>query len=284
MPTVQTGDVETYYERRGRGPPVVFVHAAIMDHAIWEPQVDSLAEEYTTVVYDVRGHGRTGGSTRERYSIDLYVRDLHALLDALGIDRAVLCGLSMGGLVAAACAARYPDRVAGLVLADTFTSRRLHWRDRFTYASLRASILPVRLLGLARIQRTMVWAQERFNPAAGGDYGTIEQLQAAMPPIPADEFAKIVRSMTDAGDIAFSSIAAPTLVLYGEYTTGMVRRHTGQIAVEIPDVTVREVPTGGHACNLDNPEFFTGAVRDHLDRVFESGAGDANTGSDTSTA
>ena len=96
MPTVRTNDIETYYERRGSGPPLVFVHAAILDHAQWDPQVDALSDQYTTVAYDVRGHGRTGGSARNRYSIDLFADDLDALITALDLDDPVVVGLSTG--------------------------------------------------------------------------------------------------------------------------------------------------------------------------------------------
>ena len=64
--TVRTNGVETYYERRGDGPPVVFVHGMFMDTAMWEAQAEALSDDFTTVTYDVRGHGHTGGSDRER--------------------------------------------------------------------------------------------------------------------------------------------------------------------------------------------------------------------------
>lgn len=72
MPTVRSNDIETYYEQRGDGPPIVFVHGAIVDHSQWEPQLEGLSDEYTTIGYDVRGHGRTGGSVDDPYSIDLF--------------------------------------------------------------------------------------------------------------------------------------------------------------------------------------------------------------------
>lgn len=264
VPTIRINDLETYYERHGSGPPIVFVHAALVDHTMWAPQVDALEDDYTTITYDVRGHGLTGGSPLESYSIDLYVADLHALLTALDIDRPVLCGASMGGPIAAAYAARYPETVAGLVLADAFLPDRLDWRDHLTFLSLRSTVLPVRLFGMARIQRAMVWFQERFSPGAGGEYGTIERLQAEMPPIPYEEFAKIVGSLVRPTHVDLQSISAPTLLTYGERTLGMVRRHATVLADAIPTASVVAVPDGGHACTLDNPEFFTRSLRSFL--------------------
>lgn len=270
MPTIQTNDIETYYERRGEGPPVVFIHGAILDHSVWEPQVDTLQEAYETITYDVRGHGRTGGSPLSVYTIELFVDDLHTLLDGLDIERPVLCGLSMGGLIASMYASRYPERVSGLVLADTFTPEILDWRDRLTYLSLRSTILPVRLFGLARTQRVLTWLNERFNEGAGGDYGTVEQYQAAMPPISTTEFAKVIRALLAyrRSTLDLASITVPTLVLHGENTVGAVRRHSDKLGREIADARVRVVPDGGHACNLDNPEFFSDAVGDLLGQAY----------------
>lgn len=121
MPTVRTNDIETYYERRGSGPPIVFVHGTILDHAQWDPQVEALSDAFTTVAYDVRGHGRTGGSARESYSVELFASDLDALITALDLEAPVLCWLSTGGCIAQVYAAAHADELAGVVLADTLT-------------------------------------------------------------------------------------------------------------------------------------------------------------------
>ena len=78
MSTVKTSDIETYYERQGEGPPVVFAHGAIVDHSQWDPQYDALSDDCETVAYDVRGRGRTGGSPRGRCSTDRFTDDLLA--------------------------------------------------------------------------------------------------------------------------------------------------------------------------------------------------------------
>ncbi|WP_435179901.1 alpha/beta fold hydrolase [Halorussus sp. AFM4] len=272
MPTVRTNGVETYYERRGSGPPVVFVHGAILDHGQWDPQVEALAGEYTTVAYDVRGHGRTGGSAREAYSVDLFAADLDALVAALDLEDPVVCGLSTGGCIAQAYAVRRAEDLSGLVLADTFTPEvfdRREWLQRV--AMLRATVPPVRLLGYERVERALVWLQERVHGRdVSGDYDAIERLRAGGPRMTADEFAKVIRAVASfhETDLDLEAITVPTLVLYGEHEAPFVRRHARKLGTELPDVAVREVPDAGHASNLDNPEFFTGALREFLAQVF----------------
>ena len=280
MPTVRTGDVETYYERRGDGPPVVFVHAAVTDHGQWLPQLEALSDEYATIAYDVRGHGRTGGSARGTYSIDLLADDLEAFVDALALETPVVVGISTGGCIAQVYAARHPERISGLVLADTFTSDVLDWRDRVQFAALKATIPPARLVGYARVERAKNWIHERFDAGASGEYERIERLREGTPRMETDEFAKVIRALArfPEMDVDLSAITVPTLVVYGENELGFVRRHVRRMGAEIPNATVREVPDAGHAANLDDPGFFTSAVREFLaERVFGE-ASDVGTG------
>ncbi|EMA44787.1 alpha/beta fold hydrolase [Halococcus saccharolyticus] len=262
MPIVRTNDIDTYYERRGDGPVLLFVHAAIVDASQWLPQLEALSDEYTTIAYDVRGHGLTGRSEREEYSVDLFVDDLEALVEELELDQPVIVGLSTGGCIAQAYAVRHPESIAGLVLADTFTAAVLDWRDRVQFAALRATVPPARLVGYERVERVKNWFHERFDAGATGDYGNIERLRRGKPNMATDEFAKVIRAIADFPEttVDLTAITVPTLVLYGENELQFIRRHVLRIAAEIPDVTVRKVPNAGHAANLDNHEFFTAAM------------------------
>ncbi|KTG27945.1 alpha/beta fold hydrolase [Haloferax profundi] len=267
MATVRTNGIDTYYEQRGTGPPLVFVHAAILDHSQWEPQIAALSDEYTTYAYDVRGHGRTGGSARRAYTIDLFADDLDAFVTELDIDRPVLCGLSTGGCIAQVYAARHDEQLRGLVLADTFTPDLLSFRERLQRSLLlRATIPPVRLVGYERVERVLNWVQERLGGTdATGDYENIEQLRADAPKMPTDEFAKVIRAVASfhETDVDLSAIRVPTLVLYGEDELPFVREHA-RILARLPNCTVREVPNAGHASNLDNSDYFTQATREFL--------------------
>lgn len=109
--TVRTNDIKTYYARRDDGPPIVFIHGMAMSASEWGPQMEALSNEYTTAAYDVRGHGHTGGSDYESYTMELYATDLDALLTELNIENPVLCEFSMGGCIAQMYAAMYPETV-----------------------------------------------------------------------------------------------------------------------------------------------------------------------------
>lgn len=236
MPTVQTNDIETYYEQRGNGPPIVFVHAAIVDHSNWSPQLEALSNEYTTIAYDIRGHGRTGGSANDVYSVELFANDLAALINALHLENPVIIGNSTGGCIAQVYAARYPEKISGLVLADTYTSDVQDWRDRVQFAALKSTIPPARLVGYERVEKVKNWIHERFDKGASGDYENIVRLRKNAPRMESDEFAKVIRAMATFPEmeVDLSAITVATLVLYGENDIGFVRRHVLKMTTEIP--------------------------------------------------
>jgi pimeloyl-ACP methyl ester carboxylesterase len=268
---VETNGVETYYERRGEGPPVVFIHGTLMSTTAWDVQAEALSDEYTTTAYDVRGHGRTGGSDVQSYSFDLYAEDLHALLAALHVRKPVLVGLSGGGCIAQVYAARHPENVAGLVLSDTFTTGPLSLPGRLLFANLRFFGLLDNLVRYTTLNRLQLRVANRLAPGSGGDGVTTQRLIEDAPAIPHREFVKIIDAMASfpTSDFDGSDITVPALVLYGEHTPRTFRAMHARVPEGLPNATVevRVVPGGGHASNVDNPAFFTGAVRSFLERV-----------------
>jgi len=113
-------DVAINYTERGmtQGLPVVFIHGFPFNHEMWKPQINIMPNNIYVIAYDVRGHGLSDAGDGQ-FTLELFVDDLIALLDHLHIEKAVLCGLSMGGYIALRTFERHPDRVCGLILRDT---------------------------------------------------------------------------------------------------------------------------------------------------------------------
>lgn len=113
--TVATGDVEIYYETYGEGPPLVLLHGFFRSTQVWEPFVPALAEHFTVIAADLRGHGRstnpTGGFTHSASA-----RDIFALVDHLGIERFQAMGISSGGMTLLHMATQQPERIEAMVL------------------------------------------------------------------------------------------------------------------------------------------------------------------------
>ncbi|SDZ24878.1 alpha/beta fold hydrolase [Herbiconiux ginsengi] len=110
-------DVDIAFRMRGSGPAVVLLHGTSANHAVWEPVGDALAGRATVVALDQRGHGRSD-KPATGYTGPDFADDVVTVLDALGLERAVVAGHSLGGRNAWLAAARHPDRVSGVVVVD----------------------------------------------------------------------------------------------------------------------------------------------------------------------
>src|SRR5436189_2520269 len=108
------------YDDHGAGLPILFLHAFPLNRSMWADQLKALLDEnrFRLVAPDWRGFGESD-ITAEISTMEMLADDIAALMDSLGIDTAILCGLSMGGYVAFAFLRKYPRRVSGLILADT---------------------------------------------------------------------------------------------------------------------------------------------------------------------
>ncbi|PEZ09274.1 alpha/beta hydrolase [Bacillus sp. AFS018417] len=123
MPHVQLQNGATYYyEMRGEGESILFIHGSGASWKIWEPQFEVFSKHYKMILVDMRGHG---GSTKEfpnrQYSMKVIVEDMKEFLDALGISSIPVIGLSQGGVIASLLACTHPSYVQKLVLSNSYS-------------------------------------------------------------------------------------------------------------------------------------------------------------------
>ncbi len=117
---ITVNDLTVSYNDEGENgaPVIIFIHGFPFNKSMWDKQVKALKENYRVIAYDVRGHGDSDSGTGD-FSIDLFADDLLSLMDELKIDKAMLCGLSMGGYIALNAVEKHPDRFDALILSDT---------------------------------------------------------------------------------------------------------------------------------------------------------------------
>ena len=124
MPTIKAENLQTYYEISGEGDALVFVHGLGSSSQDWKFQTAFFAEHFQTVTYDVRGHGQSE-KVKGPYSVPLFAEDLAVLLDELGIEKAHIVGLSMGGWIAFQFVVDYPEKVHSLTIVNSWVDMRL---------------------------------------------------------------------------------------------------------------------------------------------------------------
>jgi len=119
MPKVKVNDIQIYYEVHGEGFPLIMIMGLGANLDWWDPRlIQELSKKFKLVTFDNRGVGRTDISDR-KYTIELFANDTAGLMDALGISRAHVFGVSMGGMIAQELALNYPKKVEKLVLCST---------------------------------------------------------------------------------------------------------------------------------------------------------------------
>ena len=120
MPKIFLNGVNLYYEDHGSGFPILFTHAFAYSSAMWAPQVPVLSQQYRFIVLDLRGHGQTDSpEDPEQYSREIVVEDVYQLLQHLGVRRAVIGGLSTGGIISQHFYFKHPEMTRALIPCNT---------------------------------------------------------------------------------------------------------------------------------------------------------------------
>ncbi len=237
---------------REGAPAIVFTGSLGTDLTMWSAQSDRLGERFRTLRYDVRGHG--GSEVPDGpYAISDLGSDLVALLDRLEIERASLCGLSIGGMVSMWVAAHAPERVERLVLCCTsaLLGPPEAWRERA--ATVRAS--GVEAIADAVLAR---W----FTPAfAEAHPEVIERMRRILTATPPEGYAgccEAIAAMDLTGDLP--GVSAPTLVLAGADDPATPPEHGERIAGLIPGARFEVVSPAAHLATVERPDLTTAMI------------------------
>ncbi|WP_406203138.1 alpha/beta hydrolase [Kitasatospora sp. NBC_01560] len=249
----------------GTGTPLVLLHAFPLNASMWSAQLDTLpgrtGHEARVIAPDQRGFGGTALGTDEP-SLDAVADDLALLLDAAGIDRAVVGGLSMGGYVALAFARRHPDRLAGLLLANT--------RATADTAAARANRERIAAAVLARDSVRLLLDEKtaagQLGPASLHLVDRVQGMIAAAPPAAVAWAQRAMAARPDGLDV-LAGLRVPAAVVAGE-EDGLVPLAEAELMVRArPDAELTVLPGVGHLSALEAPEAFDAAVRRLLERV-----------------
>ena len=240
----------------GTATPLIFLHGVGSDKSVWRPQLDHFGGQRRAIAIDYPGYGESEG--RDGATRDDYAQAVVAVLDALGIPAAHVCGLSLGGVVAIALHRLAGQRCASLIIADSFAvhpeGAAIHERSvaasrAMAMGALAAARAPL-LLGSAAtpaMADEVIATMSRIDPAA------YRQGAAAV-------------WLADQGD-AVAAIAVPTLVVVGSedsITPPALSRALADVAGSAvaprPAVDLVEIAQAGHLANLEQPDTFNRAV------------------------
>ncbi|HEU4649666.1 MAG TPA: alpha/beta fold hydrolase [Gemmatimonadales bacterium] len=261
MRRVTVNGVNLAVDLRGSGPAILFVHGFPLDHTIWEPQLQAL-DGWRRIAPDLRGMGLSDAPDLG-YSMATYADDLAALLDTLGVERAVLCGLSMGGYVVFEFLRRWRGRAAGIVLVDTRAEA-----DGTEAKRVRdAHAAQAREKGAAAIADAML-PRMLAPSAAATKPELVERVRALMAATPVAGIVGALGAMRDRPDstaLLPTLTDLPALVITGAEDQISPPASGAAMAAAIPGARFVTIAGAGHLATLEEPAATTAALRTFLD-------------------
>jgi 3-oxoadipate enol-lactonase len=251
MPRVRTANgIAIGYDEAGRGgeTPIVFLHGVGSDKSVWRPQLDHFRGGRRAVAFDYPGYGDSDpappGTTRDDYAAAIL-----SAMSELSIERAHVCGLSLGGVIAIAMHAASPERIASLILADTFAE---HPEGRAFYDRSTAASSNMRALAESRVDALIA------QPADPRVRSEVIETMSRIDPEAYRTGAKAVW-LADQAQRA-SAIRVPTLVLCGTEDRITPPALSTELTRLIPGARCELIDRAGHLSNLERPDVFNALV------------------------
>jgi pimeloyl-ACP methyl ester carboxylesterase len=259
MEQVEIRGLGIAFERTGSGPPLVLLHGGLSDGREWRRQLDGLADDFTLVAWDAPGCGRSSDPP-DSFRMPDYADCLAMLIDALGLGRPHVLGLSWGGTLGLELYRRWPGLPRTLLLASAYAG----WAG-----SLPEDVVAERLHGLLQeLERPPEQFVRGYIPSLLTDHAPAEMI---------DELVMIMSDFRPAGcrpmlhamaeaDLrdVLPRIDVPTLLLYGNADVRSPLHVAEQLHAQIPGSTLVVIPDVGHQSNIEAASLFNAAVRDFL--------------------
>ena len=250
MPTINRDGVKIYYEVHGSGPPLLLTHGYSSTSGMWRGQIAALSKHHKLVLWDMRGQSGYPADTAA-YSEALTVADMAALLDAVGAEKAIVGGLSLGGYMSLAFYRAHPNRVRALLIIDTGP-------------------------GFKKDEAREVWNKRARDTGDRFDREGLEVLKSGSPERSgvthrdASGLARAARGMLTQRDARvielLPNIKVPSLIVVGADDAPFLAA-SDYMAAKIPGAKKAVIPAAGHAVNIDQPLAFIGALLPFLDSL-----------------
>jgi proline-specific peptidase len=261
MPFVEIENGKLYYETNGKGRPLLLIHGAWASHEWWRWQVPELSTHYQVLTFDVRGHGQSSRLDKP-CSVDIFVRDVEALLQAVGLKEVAIVGWSMGGIISMHYCLNYPSRVKALILLATRGQKNPQMKRRVMLQHLIARLIlamdlasPRKYDRVARRfpgERRWVEREVRSMLSPGAPKEVFDWVVADIFNNPRESYFEIARSIWDwevGEDLV--KIKIPTLIMVGERDNRTPPHFSRFLHSRIPDSKLIIIKKAGHCLPLE---------------------------------
>lgn len=248
-------------------PVIIFIHGFPFNKEMWNKQLEALSESFRVIAYDVRGHGNSYSGTDD-FSIELFVNDLLLLMDAIEIEKATLCGLSMGGYIALKAMENFPQRFDSLVLCDTNCTA-----DSPEAKEKRMKAIEIILeKGVAKFADDSIknfFAAESFIKKKD----VIAEVREIMVNTTEKSVIKTLLALSRRLETCSTlcKIKVPVLILVGEEDKITPPEAAQFMKNEIHGSVMSVIENAGHLSNLENPDQFNEQLIKFLEKIKYNG-------------
>ncbi|HUI31458.1 MAG TPA: alpha/beta fold hydrolase [Candidatus Acidoferrales bacterium] len=245
---------ETYGENKNRG--IVFIHGFPFDKSMWHEQGRLISNDHFGVAFDLRGHGESDVGSGQ-YLVEFIVDDLFEVMDHVGLKKAVVCGLSIGGYAAMRATDRDPTRISGLILCNTKSSADTN-ASKLNRANQIRMILARRKSQFADDMAQALFAPESFRKNKTAVHKIVSIMRST------DETALIGTQIALAARMdmteSLEKISVPTLIITGEKDKVAPQADAELMRSKIKNSKFVLVRGAGHLSNLENASEFNSAL------------------------
>ena len=261
---IEVNNIAISYNDYGEGTiPVLFLHGFPFDKSMWKGQIDSLKATNRVIAIDIRGFGK---STDEKstLSIDLFADDLLAFMDKLNIEKAIICGLSMGGYIALNAVKRFPERFAALILCDTQCIADTDAVKENRYKTIEQ----INLDGTTDFNEKFIASV--FHPdSLAQKIETVANLRSIVFANSKEIITAGLRALAERSETCTSlvSIAIPTLIICGKQDTVTPLAQSEFMHKNCKGSILKVIDNAGHVANLEHPEEFNKYLLDFLNSL-----------------
>lgn len=271
----QVNGAELNYETQGEGYPLLLIHGGLADHRMWDDQMAAFAQHFRVIRYDMRGFGRSAMPA----GVFSYHEDAYALLQALGIDRAAVLGLSFGGAIAIDLTLAHPESVTSLVLVASALGGYEFGEDTMLKIDEADAAFDAGDVARAVELENRIWIDGPFRRPEEVDplvRSRVAEMNASNYALPSDAGTLDPPSVPAVERL--QEIHVPTLVLTGELDVPDIGEIGTLLAERIPHATRQVIPGTAHHPNMEKPERFNATVLEFLSNTRAENTAHANAG------
>lgn len=264
---IRIGDISiSYYIKKSRtstSKTLIFLHGFPFNKNMWREQLEALSEDVTAIALDIRGHGLTT-SGHGFFSIDAFAKDIRVFMEKLDIKQAVLCGISMGGYIALRAYQLFPEKISGLILADTHSKADTDEGKQKRFDSIQA------ILNHGRRPFAIGFVENVFSSHSIHDKPeAVEYIKSAIRRNSVRSICSTLLALaarTDTSSV-LKDIHVPVLLIRGSDDRLTSSQDMKAMKEAIPDAKFMEIAACGHLPNLEAPEEFNYAITEFMTAV-----------------